>query len=145
MLYALKRGNNKIITKHMKGVIRMALTEVLCKLIVKSILGEPNIMSMIPFKSLHVKWQCGAGSFFTGRTFKLAHFEDCPLATFAENKRFSCFFFFFFYKGTNKIQVFNYATIEHYKTLGTHLTSQETALKFMNVIGSFAKKLENLL
>ena len=48
--------------------------------------------------------------------------------------------FFFFCKGTTKIQVLNYATIEHYKTLWTHLTSQETALKFMNVIGSFAKK-----
>ena len=50
------------------------------------------------------------------------------------------FCFFILHLGTNKIQVFNYATIEHYKTLWTHLTSQEKALKFMNVIGSFAKK-----
>ena len=30
-------------------------------------------------------------------------------------------------------------------TLGTFLTSKEVALKFMNVIGPFAKNLENLL
>ena len=66
-----------------------------CKSVVKSVLGQPNIMSMIPFKSLHIKWQCGAGSFFTRRTLKLAHLEeDCQLATFAENKRLSRFFFF---------------------------------------------------
>ena len=50
ILYALKRGNSKIITKHMQG---MAVTEVPCKSIVKSVLGQPNIMSMIPFKPLH--------------------------------------------------------------------------------------------
>ena len=97
MLYALKRGNNKIITKHMQGVIRMALTEVPCKSVVKSVLGQPNIMSMIPFKSLHIKWQCGAGSFFTGRTLKLAQLEqDCSLTMFAENKGFSSFVFLFY-------------------------------------------------
>ena len=61
---------------------------------------------------------------------------------FAEN-RILKFCFFILHLGINKIQVFNYATIEHYKTLWTHLTSQETALKFMNVIGLFAKKIEN--
>ena len=51
-----------------------------------------------------------------------------------------------FCKQTNVIQVFNYATVENFKTAWTYLTSQETALKFMNVIGPFAKKkLENLL
>ena len=75
----------------------MALTEVPCKPIVKSILGQPNMMSMIPFKPPHIKWQCGAGSFFfTGRTLKLAQLEeDCSLTMFAENKGFSSFVFFF--------------------------------------------------
>ena len=45
-----------------------------------------------------------------------------------------------FCKQTNVIQVFNYATVENFKTAWTYLTSQETALKFMNVIGPFAKK-----
>ena len=58
------KNSIEIITKHMQGVIRMPLTEVPCKSIVKSILGQPNIMSMIPLKPLHIKWQCGAGSFF---------------------------------------------------------------------------------
>ena len=51
----------------------------------------------------------------------------------------------FFCKRTNEIQVFNYATIENFKTVWAYLTSQETALEFMNAIGLFAKKLENLL
>ena len=142
ILYALKRGNSKIITKHMQG---MAVTEVPCKSIVKSIIGQPNVVSMIPFKPLHIKWQCEAGSFF--------YREDTWTGTLGRrlSTRNICWkqeiltFFFFFCKRTTKIQVLNYATIEHYKTLWTHLTSQETALKFMNVIGSFAKKLENLL
>ena len=51
----------------------------------------------------------------------------------------------FFGKQTNVIQVFNYATVENFKSTWTYLTCQETALKFMNVIGPFAKKLESLL
>ena len=38
-----------------------------------------------------------------------------------------------------------YATVENFKTVWSYLTFQETALKFMNVIGPFAKELENLL
>ena len=34
----------------------------------------------------------------------------------------------------------NYPTVENFKTVWTHLTSQERALKFMNVIISFEKK-----
>ena len=41
--------------------------------------------------------------------------------------------------------MFNNATVENFKTVQTYLTSQETALKFKNVIGPFAKKIENLL
>ena len=41
--------------------------------------------------------------------------------------------------------MFNNATVENFKTDQTYLTSQETALKFKNVIGPFAKKIENLL
>ena len=51
----------------------------------------------------------------------------------------------FFCKWTNKIQVFNYATVENFITIWTYPTFQEIALKFMNFIGLFAKKLENLL
>ena len=36
--------------------------------------------------------------------------------------------------------MFNRAIIEKFKTVWTYLTSQETALLFLNVIGSFAKK-----
>jgi len=36
-------------------------------------------------------------------------------------------------------------TVENFKTIWTYLTSRETALKFMNIIGPFAKTLENLL
>ena len=39
----------------------------------------------------------------------------------------------------------NYATVKNFKTVWSYLTFQETALKFMNVIGPFAKELENLL
>ena len=46
-----------------------------------------------------------------------------------------------FCKQINVIQGFNYAPIENLKTAWTYLTSQETALKFMNVIGPFAKNL----
>ena len=68
--------------------------------------------------------------------------EDFPITTFSENKRFSSSFC----KQTNVIQVFNYATatVENLSSALTYLTSQEAALKFMNVIGPFAKKLENL-
>ena len=141
ILYALKRGNNKIITKHMQGVIRMALTEVPCKSMVKSVLGQPNIMSMIPFKPLHIKWQCGEGRFLQGghscwHTWKKIVHSQCLLKI-----KDSQVLFFILHLRTKKIQVFNYAPIEHYKTLWTHRTSQETALKFMNVTGSFAKNL----
>ena len=37
--------------------------------------------------------------------------------------------------------MFNHATVESFKTVLTDLTSQETALKFINVIGPFVKKL----
>ena len=36
--------------------------------------------------------------------------------------------------------MFHNATVENFKTVWTYLTSQETALKFKNVIGPFAKK-----
>ena len=36
--------------------------------------------------------------------------------------------------------MFNHATVENFKTVLTYLTSQETALKFINVIGPFVKK-----
>ena len=36
-------------------------------------------------------------------------------------------------------------TVEDVKTIWTYLTSRETALKFMNIIGPLAKKLENHL
>ena len=39
----------------------------------------------------------------------------------------------------------NYATVENFKTVWSYLTFQETALRFLNVIGPFAKELENLL
>ena len=35
---------------------------------------------------------------------------------------------------------FNYATIKNFKTAWTYLASQETAIRFMNVIGSLQKK-----
>ena len=44
----------------------------------------------------------------------------------------------FFGKQANKIQVFNYALVENFKTFWTNLTSYETAFKSMNVIGLFA-------
>ena len=37
--------------------------------------------------------------------------------------------------------MFNHATVENFKTVLTNLTSQETALKFINVIGPLVKKL----
>ena len=41
---------------------------------------------------------------------------------------------------------FNYATIKNFKTAWTYLTSQKTAIRFMNVIGSLQKKtLENVV
>ena len=36
-------------------------------------------------------------------------------------------------------------TVENVKTIWTYLTSRETDLKFMNIIGPLAKKLENHL
>ena len=39
----------------------------------------------------------------------------------------------------------NYATVENFKTVWSYLTFQETALRFMNVVGPFAKELANLL
>ena len=35
---------------------------------------------------------------------------------------------------------FNYATVKNFKTAWTYLTSQETAIRFMNVIGPLRKK-----
>ena len=35
---------------------------------------------------------------------------------------------------------FNYVTIKNFKTAWTYLNSQETAIRFMNVIGSLQKK-----
>ena len=64
--------------------------------------------------------------------------DDYPITTFFEDKRFSSFL-------TNGPIRCNYATVENFKTVLTYLTSQGTALKFMNVIGPFAKELENLL
>ena len=49
-----------------------------------------------------------------------------------------------FYKRTNKIQGSDYATVENVLNL-RYLTFQETALKFINIIGLFAKKIENPL
>ena len=46
----------------------------------------------------------------------------------------------FFCKQTNKIQG-STMPVENYRTVWTCLTSQEKALKFMNVIGPFAKNL----
>ena len=46
--------------------------------------------------------------------------------------------FFFFGKRTNKI---NYAAVENFKTVWSYLTSQETALKFMNVFVHLQKNL----
>jgi len=62
--------------------------------------------------------------------------DDYPITTFFEDKRFSSFL------ANGPIRC-NYATVENFKTVLTYLTSQETAL--MNVIGPFAKKLENPL
>ena len=39
----------------------------------------------------------------------------------------------------------NYATVENFKTVWSYLIFQEMALKFINVIGLFAKELDNLL
>ena len=46
----------------------------------------------------------------------------------------------FFCKRTNKIQGFKNATVENFETVWTYLTCLETTLKFMNVIGPFAKQ-----
>ena len=81
--------------------------------------------------------------FFTGRTLKLAHLEeDCPLATFAENKRFS---FFFFATGPIK---FRYSTMEPLDTIKPFeltwpLRKQPSNLWMLLV--RLQKKLENLL
>ena len=50
----------------------------------------------------------------------------------------------FFANGPIKFKA-QFATVENVKTVWTYLTSEETALKFMNVIGPFKKKIENLL
>ena len=39
---------------------------------------------------------------------------------------------------------FNYTSVVNFKTVWTCLTSQETVLKFINVVGPFAKEIENL-
>ena len=64
--------------------------------------------------------------------------EDCPMKTLSEKKRFSSSFFF---KRNNKIQVFNYANVENFKTIRTCLTFQETALKFYKCYSSVCKKI----
>ena len=62
------------------------------------------------------------------------------MTAISKNKRFSRSFA---NAGTTKFKQ-NYATVENFKPF-TYLTSQETALIFMNVIGPFAKKkIENL-
>ena len=57
------------------------------------------------------------------------------MAVFFENKRFSSFFEW-------KLMV-QLSTVENFKTVWTYLTSQETALKFIKVIGPFAENLRN--
>ena len=52
------------------------------------------------------------------------------LTTISENRRLSSFL---------QNYALNYASIENFKTVWTYLTSQETAVKFMNVFGPFAK------
>ena len=77
----------------------------------------------------------------TVQTVKPRHLEeDCPLKTFFWKRKILKFF----RQWTNKIQEFNYATVESFKTVWIYQSSQETALKFTDVIGPFAKKLENL-
>ena len=66
--------------------------------------------------------------------------EDYPITAFFESKILNFFFFF-----ANGLIKFNYAAVENFKTVWSYLTSQETAIKFMNVICSFAKKLKILL
>ena len=74
-------------------------------------------------------------------TLKPRHLEeDCPLKTFFWKRKILKFFC----QWTNKMQEFNYATVESFKTVWIYQSSQETALKFTNVIDPFAKKLENL-
>ena len=64
--------------------------------------------------------------------------EDYPVTTFFLKTIDSQVFFFL---QTDQITSrFNYPTVESFKTVWTHLTSQERALKFMNVIISFEKK-----
>ena len=57
--------------------------------------------------------------------------KDYPITTIFENKRFSSFFFLQTDQWNSR---FNYATIENSKTVRTYLNSQETSLKFMNVL-----------
>ena len=64
--------------------------------------------------------------------------QDYPIRAFFENKILNFFF-------ANGLIKFNYAAVENFKTVWSYLTSQETAIKFMNVICSFAKKLKILL
>ena len=63
--------------------------------------------------------------------------EDYPITAFFESKILNFFFF------ANGLIKFNYAAVENFKTVWSYLTSQETALKFMNVICPFAKKTYN--
>ena len=46
----------------------------------------------------------------------------------------------YFFQMDQENSRFNYTAIENYKTVWTFLTSLETALKFMNANGPFAKK-----
>ena len=86
----------------------------------------------------HKQWLTVLGA------LKPGHLEDdCPMKTLSEKKRFSSSFF---YKQNNKIQVFNYANVENFKTIWTYLTFQETTLKFYKCYSSVCKKnIENLL
>ena len=66
--------------------------------------------------------------------------EDYPITMFFLKTRFLSF------SSDAPIKFsFNYTSIVNFKTVWTCLTSQETVLKFINVIGPFAKELENLL
>ena len=80
--------------------------------------------------------------YFTMRLLEPGHLEeDCLITTISEKKILK--FFFFFLQTNQWNSRFNYETVETFKTVWTYLTSQETALKFMNVFGPLAKKTRN--
>ena len=67
------------------------------------------------------------------RLLKSAHLEDYSIKMLFEIK--------FFCKWINKIQGSTYATVKNFRVVQTYQISQETALKFMNVISLFAQNL----